>query len=238
MKHRFRFFGEPLNDDTWALEPEEVHHFLKVLKLKDGEPLEVTDGQGAAAFGVAQVVSKSKVNVVVEKSYVTPMPERKLALAIGAIKPADFEAFLPSLIELSVNEIWVFHQAGVAKQRMNDKFQSRCLQIARAALKQCKLDHLPEIHYLKSIDEVLNRSENYKYRFALDHSGENLRQYPVAENPDSIVGVIGGERGLNEDELLLLEGGGFQKVKLARSVLRARTALISFASVLEFQLHP
>ena len=230
MKHRFRFLGE-YSDGLWSLTKEDVLHFLRVLKLADGDIVEVTDGKGRSVSGVAKVLSKSKIVVVDESHDFDPKAETPITLALGAIKPADFEALLPSLVELGVNNIWVFHQAGVAKHRLNEKLQARCQNIASSAIKQCKLNWLPEIKFFNSLTDVVEGSSNYGIKLVLDHTGVPLKA-PHAVNKESIIAVVGGEAGISAGELEALTKAGFTSVRIAGAVLRARTAIVSIASII------
>ena len=55
MSHIYRFFGEKVNDGTWRLADEEVTHAVKVLRLNDGDLVEVMDGRGLTGHGTLKI---------------------------------------------------------------------------------------------------------------------------------------------------------------------------------------
>ena len=57
---------------------------------------------------------------------------------MGVLKPAVVEQALPFLTELGIDQISLFLQAGVAKDRISPKRVERYHSILRASIKQCK----------------------------------------------------------------------------------------------------
>ena len=235
MKHIFRFLGDKV-DGVWQLSPEDVSHFTKVLRLKNGDRIEVADGRGKWAVGDALVGSKSSVYIESFEEFEASKRTSIRGLALGAIKTSDFESYLPSLIELGLDEIFVFYQSGQEKTRVTEKVLSRWEKISRTAIKQCKRPWLPSIYYLNSLSDLLQLAGKYEQKLVLDASGRPLTQdhYSVSQN---VLGVVGSEMGISKDEMVRLEGSGFLKVSISDGILRARTAALALAANFSFLQH-
>ncbi len=230
MSHRFRFFGAfDDSDQLWKLDADDCQHFLKVLRLTPGTVIEVFDGQGRWAVGPAQLTTKTQVVMATPTNQFQPKPKNKTAVAIGAIKTSDFEDILPSLIELGVQQIFVFLQQGVDKKRTHPKAQRRWWRIAMAAAKQAKRNWFPEVVCLSQLQDLQPHLDDFPERYVLDASGSNA---PLGAAGASRLIALGSEQGLREDEMAQLLSWHFKKQSVGKHILRARTAAVVAATLL------
>ena len=235
MKHIFRFLGEKV-DGVWVPSPEDVTHFIKVLRLKDGDLVEVADGRGRWAVGRAEIRSKTSVEIREFDEFEAKKNEVVRGIALGAIKTSDFESYLPSLIELGLDEILIFYQSGQEKSRVTEKVLARWEKISRTAIKQCKRPWLPSIRYFDSLGDLLSFSDKFEKKFVLDAVGIPLTEgdFPSDQN---VLGVVGSEAGISEEDMAKLEVSGFRKVSISDGILRARTAALALAANFSFLQH-
>ena len=117
MKHVFRFLA--MSDGTnWVVSGEEHQHLSRVLRIKEGEPVEFFDGLGNIGQGKVRSISKSQTLILQESITSTPPRERSLEIAIGALKPKTMDDLIPSLVELGCDHLHIFLQDGFSSVQM------------------------------------------------------------------------------------------------------------------------
>ncbi|MCX6117368.1 MAG: RsmE family RNA methyltransferase [Proteobacteria bacterium] len=234
MSHIFRFLGHRHNESTtkWFLDQNEIEHVRKALKLKLNDRIEVIDGRGHVATGVIESSSRDGITVNCPDVAFTSKSNLTVGIAIGALKPSDFENLLPDIVECDVDEIFVFQQDETAKFRTNDKSIERWNRIILSAVKQSKRAWIPELKVCQSLQEIIDSSAQYQNRYILDVGGQRTIMDEWATICDHVFAVVGGERGLNENELNLLSKHNFTTVRLGKTILRATTAAVAISAIL------
>lgn len=233
MKHVFRFVGMSNADGSWQItDSAEIEHARKVLRIKEGDAVEVFDGRGAFGHGLVTSVERDHITVRVEETQKAKAPTVKIRLGIGALKPGDLDEVLPALVELGVDEVLVFHQEGTEKFRLAEKAVARWEKIVLAAAKQCKRPWFTQVRTFDSLDSLLKDDavQHSERLVLLPQASQSIGAHAV-ESMD-VVAVIGGERGLTESEEKTLNGAGFKGVCLGKGILRASTAVIAAAAIL------
>jgi 16S rRNA (uracil1498-N3)-methyltransferase len=226
MAHLFRFIGVP-DGANWLLGEEETQHLAKVVKIPVGGEVEVTNGRGLWCRGRVTAI-KGKQTVVEELArHKDAPPNMRVTLAVGAFKPGALDDVLPAVVELGVDDIIVFQNAGTAKFRVQDSAQKRWDRIIHQSIKQCKRSWIPTVQVLDSVDAlVADEAARSGLRVVLDASGEApLHQVVLAAKPERLLLVVGSEKGLEDDELALLRRSGFGSARLGNHILRAVTAV-------------
>ncbi|MBP6219066.1 MAG: RsmE family RNA methyltransferase [Oligoflexales bacterium] len=282
MAHTFRFLAQPLFEKTtgnseidpetglgtrrgtdpsrtWTIKEEELWHLRKVLRLKVGVEVEVFDGHGTSGKGVLQQVDSELAHVLTNEEEQSLAPSLSLALALGALKPGFIDDLLPILVELGINQIFVFAQEGSASWKMaKDKVVERWDRILLSSAKQCRQVFLPEIVSFSSPQELIsyiesgkaNRSAHppmanalapfdngLKQKFVLSLGAEKLlssflNPAEPAAIPRSMIAAIGGESGLSPTEEETFQAADFLPVSLGPLTLRAFTAAIATSVLL------
>lgn len=233
MKHRFRFFGSA--DSTgkiWTLDDDEVVHARSVLRIPEGDVVEVTNGQGLWASGLIKYSGKNCL-VECEVSFLENRPSRTFGLAIGALKPSTMDDLLPSITELGVSEILIYLSKGVEKNRINPKSSERWQKIIRSSTKQCKRFFLPQIKTITDMDQLLESTLTYESRWLGFPGGQSPLAIP---NSDSILSVLGSEKGLDPEEESKFLNSGFLPVSFGLHILRAETACIAASTLMQAKL--
>src|SRR5882762_4248311 len=89
-----------------ALDEDNSRHIVQVLRMKPGEPLQLTDGKGTIWRGLVLDALKKKCIVQVQRSDDQPAPEKKTCIAISLLKNASrFEWFLEKATEIGIGTI-------------------------------------------------------------------------------------------------------------------------------------
>ncbi len=197
------------------LDPDDRHHLSRVVRLRDGDPVTVGDGEGrwqACRWGQELV----PVSEVVE---VAP-PAPRVGVAFALIKGGRPELVVQKLVELGVDDIYPFAAARSVVRWDEDKAAKnlqRLQRVAREAVMQCRRAWLPLVHPVETFATVARLAGASR----ADHGGE-----PVSlHNP---VVLIGPEGGWDDDERAV----DLPVVSLSKAVLRAETAAITAGALL------
>lgn len=228
MGHVYRFFGEKISEGHWKLDDDEVTHALKVLRLEDGEMIEVMNGKGLTASGKLHVQSKSKASAIDVTEKYLPQDSFARSILIGALKPGDIDDLIAPLVELGVDQIIVFRQDDTPHFRVNASSHERWQRLVRSAIKQSKRPWLVTVEAFESLDAALVKTNGFTQKWLLSPDGsrdfidttKDLRHL----GGGGIAALIGGEKGLSEREESLALHAGFDRVRLGPWILRARTA--------------
>ncbi len=102
----FFYNEELLNDSSIILSQETSKHIIQVLRMKQGEQLQLTDGKGKII--VAEMITENKKATevkVISTSNITPRTSN-ISIAISLIKNTSrFEWFLEKATEIGLSEI-------------------------------------------------------------------------------------------------------------------------------------
>ncbi len=221
------FYGE-IQGQTVKINDEEQQHIVKVLRMKEGEEIFVTDGKGNLAKGNL-VFEGKKVNLnVTETQENLPDFSPKLHIAIAPTKNIDrIEFFVEKATEMAVSEITLLLTEKTERKNLNiDKIRKQAI----AASKQSLRMHFPKINDLVKLSDFMKITEIENTFVA--HCNENLERKNLTEIPklENITFLIGPEGDFSDKEILLLAEKGIKAVSLGNQRLRTETAGIFVAA--------
>lgn len=221
------FFGE-INNGTAIINDEEQQHIVKVLRMKNGEEIHVTDGKGNVASGKL-IIEGKKANIEISEIK-TDLPNfsSKLHIAIAPTKNIDrIEFFVEKAVEMGISEITILQTEKTERKNINiDKLRKQAI----AASKQSLRFHFPIINDLTKIQDFL-RNINSETTFVA-HCHENLERIALKEIPtlENITFLIGPEGDFSEKEISFLAENNVKAVSLGNQRLRTETAGIFVAA--------
>lgn len=140
------FFTETYTEGQTVLELDETNsrHIVQVLRMQEGEALELTDGKGHQLLAEIETAHKKHCTVTIKQVQFHPAPERKTAIAIALLKNASrFEWFLEKATEIGISAIFPLKTERTEKQHFRlDRMEG----ILISALLQSRQFWLPELH--------------------------------------------------------------------------------------------
>lgn len=220
------FFGEIFPEVK--INDEEQQHIVKVLRMKEGETIFVTDGQGNLAKGTLVFEGKKVHLHVIEIQENLPHFFPKLHIAIAPTKNIDrIEFFVEKATEMAVSEITLLLTEKTERKNLNiDKIRKQAI----AASKQSLRVHFPKIHGLVKLSDFIKNMDAENTFIA--HCHENLERKKIAEIPtlESITFLIGPEGDFSDLEIQMLSEKGIRAVSLGSQRLRTETAGIFVAA--------
>lgn len=233
MSHCFRFIGTNA-DNKWVLGEDETLHLAKILKLKIGTVVEVTDGTGHWGRGKIVVIQGKQTIIEATETIQEPEPATFVTVALGALKPGSIDDVLPAAVELGADQIIVFQNAGTAKFRLQDTVWARWQRIIHQSIKQCKRARIPSVLVCDSVTGLIEAFRaGGGAGIVLDaEATAPLHSVVATINQNRITLVIGSEKGLEAAEIAALLAAGFESARLGSNILRAVTAIPAALGVL------
>ncbi|MHC4623273.1 MAG: RsmE family RNA methyltransferase [Planctomycetota bacterium] len=231
-----RFYCNPIVEPVVELSASEARHLALVRRLVVGDEIELFDGLGTLAVGVIRTASSRKVTLDVRKTKVLPKPKRpQIVIAVSVAKGERFDWLIGKCTELGVDRISPVIFERTVKQAKNPRISERWNNLAIAAAKQCRRVFLPQIDRPVPLTEAVEtlRKEHPECNFLLGSLSRSAQPLIDRESGSGdIVGLVGPEGGLTEQEEALLQSYGGQAVRLTDTVLRIETAAMAFAAIL------
>lgn len=223
-----KLFHGHIENNTVTIHDEEQQHIVKVLRMKNGEEVHVTDGNGNLAFG--KLILEGKKALLEVSDIKTGLPDfnPKLHIAIAPTKNIDrIEFFVEKAVEMGISEISFLITEKTERKNINiDKIRKQAI----AASKQSLRFHFPVIHDpVKFSDFIKGISPESTF---VAHCHENLERIELNQIPtlDHFTFLIGPEGDFSEKEIQTLADQKVRAVSLGNQRLRTETAGIFVAS--------
>jgi 16S rRNA (uracil1498-N3)-methyltransferase len=204
------------------LSTEESKHATKVLRKKEGDILNFTDGQGG--FYKAEIIiadsKKTKVQVI-KREKKDKQHKYYLHIAIAPTKNMDrFEWFLEKSAEIGIDEITPIICNRSERKAIKTE---RCNRILLSAMKQSLKFHKTKLNEAISLKECLKQDfEGNKYIAHCDDS-EKIELKNERTKKRTLI-LIGPEGDFSPNEIEIALQNQFKAVSLGNSRLRTETA--------------
>ena len=218
-----------------------VHHLLRVVRVKVGEPLECFDGSGRVYRGPILQCKHQALTVAIETRTTVPPPHPALVLAQALIQPQRFDWVIQKATELGVTRVipLVTSRTTIRPTPHGDGQQlRRWRRIAQEATAQCRRATLPTIEEPQRFESLL------KWLTARDvlmptlvEGGASIQEFLGQRNwRDEIIVLIGPEGDFSPEEVVLAKRAGVRMVSLGHATLRSETAAIVTLAILQHAL--
>lgn len=215
------FYGE-IEGPKVTINDEEQQHIVKVLRMRTGEDIHVTDGKGNLASGKLFIEGKKAGIEVAEIQENLPDFNPKLHIAIAPTKNIDrIEFFVEKAVEMGISEISIMITEKTERKNINiDKIRKQSI----AASKQSLRFHFPVINEVLRLPDFLKKI-NPEHTFVA-HCNENLERTELKNIPqlEQLTFLIGPEGDFSEKEIQYLSDHNIKAVSLGNQRLRTETA--------------
>lgn len=227
------FFTDKIasTDNNLVFDEETSKHIVQVLRMKEGELVQATNGAGYLLTAEIVKSHKKSCEVKVIDSLIEFQNPRKVCIGISLLKNANrFEWFLEKATEIGITEIIPLICERTEKHHFRyDRMKSLCTS-AMLQSRQVWLPKLQEPVPFNSIFENLSQ----RYRFiahCLDDGKETLHKQVHDDGQSSII-LIGPEGDFTRDEIEIASDRQFAAVSLGKTRLRTETAGVVAAAIL------
>lgn len=222
-----------------ALPADSSHHIKDVLRLREGDPIELADPSTGAVYEGTIDSLTGGVHVRIIGTY-TPSTAKlsSITLLCALCKGQKNDLICDWATELGTSQI-VFWQATRSVVRLHDtkdlrSKEARLGKIALAAAQQSRQAKPPMVLVTSNLSDALARTEETggtaarKVLCSLSEGTVPLRTALSTRSEHSPIQiVIGPEGDLTTEEENLLAENGFMRVSLGESVLRSELAVVA-----------
>jgi len=236
------FFVEPeeLARPMVAITGQEARHMGKVLRLKPGMVVGLSDGCGFQGQARIAKITRERVDLTVLRRYPSPRePRGELVVAQAMLKDQKMDLLVRQLTELGMTAWRPFisaravPQPGIGRRTARSERWDR---IAREAVKQCRRGRVPAIEPVVQFSDIMEESRRFAPRIMFWEGAR--RSLPPASPSDgegscSILVVVGPEGGFTGEEAAAAEQAGFLLASLGPRILRAETAAVAACTLVQ-----
>jgi 16S rRNA (uracil1498-N3)-methyltransferase len=216
------------------LEEENAKHIVQVLRMKTGDELRLTDGQGTLAQSSISASAKKNCTVLVQSKSSIPPPVHKVIVAISLLKNTSrFEWFLEKAAETGVYKVVPLICHRTERQVFRE---SRLKSILISAMLQSQQSWLTELSSPVNIEQFIASINHSRYEHSYiahceDQDKQELALLVNKQHHHSLV-LIGPEGDFTPGEISIAMAAGCRPVQLGETRLRTETAGITAAVLL------
>lgn len=234
------FYKENLDNESGMiiLDEDASKHIVQVLRMQNGEELQLTDGKGNLITASITDNNRKKCTILIQKTSNLKPKTSNITAAISLIKNASrFEWFLEKATELGVSAIIPLLCERTEKQNFRFDRMKSILVSAMLQSRQCWLPVLYEpVLYTQLWQSfgTLPKLEEYQQKFiahCIDTEKRELADM-INENLSSKIILIGPEGDFTAAEIEKAIQNHFIPVSLGNNRLRTETAGIVAATLL------
>lgn len=230
------FLDRDLGGDRARLSERETNYLGSVLRLRRGDSVLAFNGRGQERRATIATLARQHGELELFES-VEPLPESSLALTVvQALPKTDAMDFVvQKTTELGVRALWpVTTDYSVVKldAERAERRAAHWRRVSRSACEQCGRHRPPEIKPVASLDESLAELPLESLRLILDPRSESTLD-SVPRPANDVFLLVGPEGGFSRSDLEQIEAHGFSSVRLGPRTLRAETAAVVAAGLLQ-----
>ena len=217
------FYVPNISGDEILLNETESKHAIRVLRLQNGNRVQVIDGTGGFYEAEITDANQKKCRLSVLKSQLEfGKKDFHLHIAIAPTKNIDrFEWFLEKATEIGIGEITPLLTSHSERKTINIE---RLEKILVSAMKQSLKAYLPKLNEITPIKHlIVNNKSKSKYIAYCDDIQKIHLKDAVIRGQDTLI-LIGPEGDFSPEEVNLAVENGFKVVSLGTARLRTETA--------------
>ncbi len=226
-RHRFHCPDLGAAGDLVALPPEQGRHATKVLRLGEGDEVELFDGQGLVGRGTIVAARRDEVSVRTGAVVRVEPPRPTLDLAVALPKGPRVEDMVNQIVQVGVDRL-VPLRAARATVEPRDTRLERLRRVALDAARQSRRAWLMAIDEPASLAQVIAGGHDLRLLAAPGAAALEPGRITAAQR---VLVLVGPEGGWTEDELGAARHGGCLAWRLGPHVMRIETAAVAAAAI-------
>lgn len=225
------FYQTDLSQNQIVLSEHESKHCVRVLRLKNGDEVDLADGKGTHAKAVIVDDHPKKCVLQITESTLHTQAESSgrnyyLHIVVAPTKNFDrMEWFIEKATEAGIDEITFIETENSERAKVN---LDRCEKIAVSAMKQSKQWYLPKINALQKITDFFKQDiQGAKFMAWCETNDTALINQKIKQLIENHITIlIGPEGDFTEAEVKLAQQHQFVPVSLGKTILRTETAAL------------
>ncbi len=218
-------FYAPDISTSLELPENEAKHCTQVLRLKEGDNITITDGQGFFYEATLTVATRKRCKVRIDKTTeVEKLYPNHLHIAIAPTKRMErMEWWAEKATEIGIDEISFLNTQFSERRSINlERIEKKVI----AATKQSLKAHLPRINPMMDFKQFIK--QDFKEQKFIAHcypTEKKLLKKELLPHTDAVI-LIGPEGDFSEEEVLMATKNGFVPITLGEARLRTETAAL------------
>lgn len=236
MSRVIRVFTEqsPTNlDEEIILPASESSHLARVLRIKEGDPVEVLDGRGGRFAAQCLQVSRSRVTVQINEVHQDSAQAPAIRMAIALGKGNKLDDLIRPLTELGVSVLTPLlterTEGSISSSKLQDK-KERWHKLAQEACKQSGNTWMPKlddpITFTEFVSGIAHKDDCW-----MTSLSPYTTSFAPRRNAERISLFVGPEGGWSPQEEEIAQVARFNSFSLGPHVLRLETAAVSALAV-------
>lgn len=220
------FYLPDLEAPVVQFDEDESKHVVRVLRLKTGDTVQLTDGRGHLCVARISDDHPKRCQLQIEsKTFREPQQPYHFHLAVAPTKNMDrMEWLLEKAVEIGL------HRFSLLECEHSERAQvklERLEKIAIAAMKQSQQSWLPVIDPVCDFDAFIEAHKTFSGSACIAHCGSGERQPFKSACGNKTLLLIGPEGDFSPAEVTLALQQGFKAVSLGETRLRTETAALA-----------
>ncbi|MCX5694527.1 MAG: RsmE family RNA methyltransferase [Candidatus Omnitrophica bacterium] len=239
-----RFFVEkinPIDKQVILDDPEQLHHFKDVLRIKAGELVAVFDRLGNEYLAQVVEVDPNCAKLTIKEKRPINNLNIEITVACAIPKKVKMDDIIDKLTQLGVACIIPLQTERVVvkldKQKKLQRHQ-RWEKIALSAVKQSQRSKFVVVRPVTDFKELITETKDFDLKLipTLETERKTLKSIfnqTISSGFKKILILIGPEGDFTPQEISLAKRAGFIPVTLGSQVLRVDTAAIAVVSFIK-----
>lgn len=243
-------------------DPDDIKHISRVLRLAEGDFIDVSDSEEYEyRVELTQVSREGVLGKIQDKQSFSKEPGLEVSLYQAVPKQGKMELIIQKTVELGVHRIVpVFTKRCVVTDNGSfGKKQERWQKVSAEAVKQCKRGIVPQVEEPVDFSAMMKRifHENDLILFLYENEQAStikqalrdfasewlifsaaglVSQGEMPQKKPAVALIVGPEGGFTEDEAEALKESSAKCVTLGRTILRTETAGMAALAMVMYEL--
>ncbi|WJG08652.1 16S rRNA (uracil(1498)-N(3))-methyltransferase [Aliiglaciecola sp. LCG003] len=222
-------------DQVVELSADAANHIANVLRLNEGHPIVLFNGDNNEYSAELTVVKKRQVCAMVDaKLSISVESPLKIHLGQGVSRGDRMDFAIQKAVELGVDEITPLLTERCGVKLSQDRWlkkQQQWQKLVAAACEQCGRNIIPSVNPCISFSDWVSQSTNQLRLTLHPRSDKSIKHLTIPAAGVRL--LIGPEGGFSDSEIYAAEQTGFQTAQMGPRVLRTETAAIAAISALQ-----
>ena len=218
------------------LEESDYHHIKNVMRMKTGDLIKIVYDN---IFYTCKLNVNKDVDIEVISEEKKNINKVKIISAFSLIKEQKLDYLLQKGTEVGIDYfIPINTKRSIVKidNKKDNKKKDRWTRILKEASEQSFRSNIPIIENVLELNDLIKIKADLKLICSLNEKTENIKKVLEKNNKcDTILIVTGPEGGFELNEEKKLMENGFIPISLGNNVLRAETAPIVCASMINYE---
>ncbi|HDN86287.1 MAG: hypothetical protein DRP81_05340 [Candidatus Omnitrophota bacterium] len=231
---RLYFPPQKIKEYVSIQEKEILHKIKEVLRLNEGRPLFIFDGQGREYLYTLTEIRKESVEIrKIKLVREEPKPTTRIILAFPLMREAKLDLIFQKCTELGIFKFLPFFaQRSIIRTPPSQAKLLRWRKIVEEAVRQSNQLWFPEVEEVRDFEAVIKEKADLKV--AAHPKGDLLFEMFKGGRYSQILIIIGPEGDFSHQELEKLKEHNFLFFRLSPNILRSETSAIFSVGLINY----